>query len=226
VEHRSRQRYNRDRFLHADGHLSRNAGALPRGATTATVDGLSLDTSDARIDALRQERSRWTPVRRTYLPKQSGTLRPLGLPTWSDKLRHEGLRLFLEASDEPPCSPHSPGFRPGRGGHPALGALTKSWRGVQWGSDGAIAPCVARLTPAVMRSSRRARSQDHRVLRRLSHRLQAGYVEDWRDNATLSGAPPGGVVSPRRSHLSRDRREQGVETVLLPADHRGDRRRP
>jgi retron-type reverse transcriptase len=109
LENLYRQLYNRDLFLHAYGRLYRNDGALTPGATMETVDGMSLEKIDAIIDALRHERYRWTPVRRTYIPKKSRKLRPLGLPTWSDKPLQEGVRLILEAYYEPQFNPHSHG---------------------------------------------------------------------------------------------------------------------
>jgi group II intron reverse transcriptase/maturase len=226
LENLYRQLYNRDLFVQAYGRLYRNAGALTPGATPETVDGMSLDKIDALIEALRQERYRWTPVRRTYIPKKSGKLRPLGLPTWSDKLLQEGIRLLLEAYYELQFSPHSHGFRPGRGCHTALGEITKSWRGVKWFIEGDISQCFDSLNHEVMLSILRERIHDNRFLRLLSNLLQAGYVEDWRYNATLSGAPQGGVVSPLLSNIYLDRLDQFVETVLLPAYNRGDRRRP
>lgn len=226
LENVYRQLYNRDLFLHAYGRLYRNDGALTPGATTDTVDGMSLEKIDAIIDALRQERYRWTPVRRTYIPKKSGKLRPLGLPTWSDTLLQEGVRLMLEAYYEPQFSPHSHGFRPGRGCHTALGAITKSWRGVKWCIEGDISQCFDSLDHEVMRSILRERIHDNRFFRLLSNLLKAGYLEDWRFHATLSGTPQGGVVSPILSNIDLDRLDQFVEQVLLSAHNRGDRRRP
>ena len=56
---------------------------------------------NAIIETLRNERYRWTPVRRTYIPKKNGKLRPLGMPSWSDKLLQEVIRSILEAYYEP-----------------------------------------------------------------------------------------------------------------------------
>src|SRR5215510_1708557 len=226
LENIYRQLYNRDLYLHAYGRLYRNDGALTPGATMETVDGMSLQKIDAIIDALRHERYRWTPVRRTYIPKKSGKLRPLGLPTWSDKLLQEGVRLILEAYYEPQFTPHSHGFRPGRGCHTALAEITKSWRGVKWFIEGEISQCFDSLDHEVMLAILRERIYDHRFLQLIANLLKAGYLEDWRFNTTLSGAPQGGVVSPMLSHLYRDRLEQFVETVLLPAYNRGARRKP
>jgi retron-type reverse transcriptase len=97
LERLYRQLYNRDLYLRAYGKLYRNKGAMTPGATLETVDGMTLAKIDAIIEALRQERYRWTPVRRTYIPKRGGKLRPLGMPSWSDKLLQEVIRLLLEA---------------------------------------------------------------------------------------------------------------------------------
>src|SRR6266567_2186568 len=78
--------FNRDLYLMAYGKLYRNKGALTPGSTTETVDAMSLAKMDTIIEALRQERYRWTPVRRIYIEKKHSTKkRPLGLPTWSDE---------------------------------------------------------------------------------------------------------------------------------------------
>src|SRR4029450_4734486 len=84
--------YPRDLYLRAYCKLSRNHGAMTPGSTSETVDGMSLEKIDAIIDALRHEWYRWTPVRRTYVPKKSGKWRPLGLPSWSDKVLQEAMR--------------------------------------------------------------------------------------------------------------------------------------
>src|SRR5918996_1601308 len=106
--------YQRDLYLRAYGQLYRNHGARTPGSTSETVDGMSLEKIDTIIDALRHERYRWTPVRRTYVPKKNGTWRPSGLPSWSDKLLQEVLRSILEAYYEPQFSARSHGLRPHR----------------------------------------------------------------------------------------------------------------
>jgi retron-type reverse transcriptase len=89
--------YNPELYLRAYAKLSSNKGAITPGATTETVDGMSLEKIDTIIAALRYERYRWTPVRRTYIPKKNRKLRPLGLPAWSDKLLQEVIRLIMDA---------------------------------------------------------------------------------------------------------------------------------
>src|SRR5437879_6920009 len=116
------------------------------GVTRETVDGMNLGKIEAIIDALRRERYRWTPVRRTYIEKKgSSKKRPLGLPTWSDKLLQEVLRLILEAYYEPQFSDRSHGFRPGRGCHTALQDVAETWTGTTWFVEGDISDCFGSL---------------------------------------------------------------------------------
>src|SRR6266516_1546445 len=119
VERLYRQLFNPQLYLMAYGKLYSNAGAMTPGVTGETVDGMSLAKIGVIIGVLRAERYRWQPVKRVYIPKKNGKQRPLGLPTWSDKLVAEVVRLLLEAYYEPQFSGRSHGFRPGRGGHTA-----------------------------------------------------------------------------------------------------------
>src|SRR6478609_3643525 len=108
-----RQLYNPGLYLAAYGKISRNDGAMTKGVTTETVDGMSEEKIAGIIALLREEKYRWTPVRRVYIEKQNSTKkRPLGIPTWSDKLLQEVIRLILEAYYEPQFSSSSHGFRP------------------------------------------------------------------------------------------------------------------
>jgi len=106
--------YNPDLYLRAYGRIYRNDGAMTRGVTAETADGMSREKIRAIIELLRSERYRWSPVRRAYIEKKGSTKkRPLGIPTWSDKLLQEVVRSLLEAYFEPQFSDHSHGFRPG-----------------------------------------------------------------------------------------------------------------
>jgi group II intron reverse transcriptase/maturase len=217
--------FRRDLFLLAYGRIATNQGAMPPGVTPETADGMALAKIDAIIEALRLERYRWTPARRVYIPKTSGRRRPLGLPTWSDKLVQEVIRLILEAYYDPQFSAHSHGFRPRRGCHTALMAVYRTWHGTTWLIEGDIAQYFDRLDHQVLLGILAERVHDGRFLALIGGLLRAGYLEDWRFNATLSGTPQGGVASPILANIYLDRFDQWVERTLLPAYNRGDRRR-
>src|SRR5216110_3756151 len=89
-----RQLYNPSLYLRAYGRIYANDGAMTPGSTPETADAMSLAKIGQIIDDLRHERYHWTPVRRTYVKKKNGKLRPLGLPSFSDKLLQEVIGQF------------------------------------------------------------------------------------------------------------------------------------
>jgi retron-type reverse transcriptase len=217
-----RQLFNPHLYLLAYGRLYSNDGAMTPGADGETVDDMSLGKIGRIIDALRRERYRFAPVKRVYIEKKNGKLRPLGLPSWPDKLVGEVIRLLLEAYYEPQFSGRSHGFRPGRGCHTALTEVAVSWTGTTWFIEGDISDCFGSLDHEIMVRILAEKIHDNRFLRLLRGMLQAGYLEDWEWNATLSGAPQGSGVSPILSNIYLDRLDKFVETVLIPEYTRGN----
>jgi group II intron reverse transcriptase/maturase len=219
-----RQLFNPQLYLLAYGRIYSNKGAMTPGPDAETADGMTLGKIERIIDALRHERYRFKPVKRVYIPKKDGKQRPLGLPSWSDKLVGEVVRLLLEAYYEPQFSDHSHGFRPGRGCHTALRDVAVAWTGTTWFIEGDISRCFDQLDHQVMLATLGEKVHDARLLRLVGKMLRAGYLEDWVWNATLSGAPQGGVLSPCLSNIYLDRLDKFVETVLLLRYTRGVRR--
>ena len=220
-----RQLFNPQLYLLAYGRIYSNKGAMTPGPDADTADGMTLGKIGRIIDALRHERYRFAPVKRVYIPKKDGKQRPLGLPSWSDKLVGEVLRLLLEAYYEPQFSDHSHGYRPGRGCHTALSDVAVAWTGTSWFIEGDISQCFDRLDHQVMLETLGEKIHDNRLLRLIGQMLSAGYLEDWVWNATLSGSPQGGVLSPILSNIYLHRLDTFVETVLIPRYTRGTSRR-
>ncbi|MGH3738149.1 MAG: reverse transcriptase domain-containing protein [Micromonosporaceae bacterium] len=216
-----RQLFNPQLYLLAYGRIYANQGAMTPGVTQETADGMSLGKIGRVIDALRHERYRFRPARRVHIPKKNGKLRPLGMPTWSDKLVGEVVRLLLEAYYEPTFSDRSHGFRPGRGCHTALREVANTWTGTAWFIEGDLADCFGSLDHQVMVETLAEKIHDNRFLRLVRNMLKAGYLEDWIWNATLSGVPQGGVASPILSNIYLHRLDAFVETVLIPEYTRG-----
>jgi group II intron reverse transcriptase/maturase len=219
-----RQLFNPQLYLMAHGRIYSNNGAMTPGADGETADGMALAKIGRIIDALRHERYRFKPVKRVYIPKKNGKQRPLGLPSWSDKLVGEVVRLLLEAYYEPRFSDSSHGFRPGRGCHTALAKVAASWTGTAWFIEGDISDCFGQLDHEVMLSTLAEKIHDNRFLRLVRNMLKAGYLEDWKWNATLSGVPQGGVVSPVLSNIYLHKLDEFAEKALAPEYNRGKAR--
>ena len=196
-----RQMFNKELYLLAYGNIYSNQGAMTPGASAETADGMSEDKIDQITEAMRHERYRFSPARRIYIPKKNGKLRPLGMPSWSDKLVGEVVRLLLEAMYEPRFSNQSHGFRKGRGCHTALREINNTWSGTTWFIEGDISDCFGSFDHGVLLGILAEKIQDQRFLRLIRNMLRTGYLQDWEYHDTLSGCPQGGVVSPILSNI-------------------------
>ncbi len=146
------------------------------------------------------------------------------MPTWSDKLLQEVLRLLLEAYYEPQFSDYSHGFRPGRGCHTALREI-QQWDGVKWFIEGDICACFDTISFTVVLNILREQIHDNRFIRLIENSLHAGYMEEWQYVNSYSGVPQGGILSPCLSNLVLDRLDKFVEQTLIPANTCGRRRK-
>jgi len=216
-----RQLFNKDLYLLAYGNIYSNQGAMTPGASEETADGMSEEKIEQIIEAMRRERYRFSPARRTYIPKKNGKLRPLGMPTWSDKLVGEAVRLVLEAIYEPQFSDSSHGFRKFRGCHTALREINNTWTGATWFVEGDISDCFGSLDHEILLGILAEKIHDNRFLRLVRHMLKAGYLEDWEYRETLSGVPQGGTVSPILSNVYLHKLDEFVEQELIPQYTRG-----
>ena len=214
--------YNPTLYRLAYARIYSNDGALTKGSNDTTLDGMSERRIAKIIDSLRCERWRWTPVRRTYIPKPGKqNVRPLGIPSGDDKLLQEVIRILLEGYYEPQFSEHSHGFRPGRGCHTALHELSYQHKGTKWFIEGDISKCFDSFDHEVLLGILRKDIHDERFLNLIYRLLKAGYIEDWKWNRTQSGVPQGGIVSPLLSNIYLHQLDEYVITVLMPQYNRG-----
>jgi|SRR5690554_1979956 len=115
---------NEELFLAAYHRIKSKPGNMTPGSDTETLDGISLEKIRKIIRSLRDQSFQFKPVRRTFIPKANGKMRPLGIPSPMDKLVQEVMRILLEQIYEPIFSDASHGFRPRRGCHSALKSIT------------------------------------------------------------------------------------------------------
>ena len=192
--------FNQDLFLKAYGKISSNKGAMTHGVTDETPDGMSLKKIDAIIEALRYERYQFLPARRTYIPKKNGKKRTLGMPSWSDKLVQEVLRLDLRPTSNHNSQTTHMGFDPNVDVILHLGVIYHQWKGTTWFIEGDISQCFDKLSHELLIEALKGQIHDGRFIRFMQELLDAGYMEDWTFNKTLSGVPQTGYVCRDRSY--------------------------
>ena len=192
-----------DIYFVAYKNLYANNGAATKGVNEDTADGFSEDKIDSIIKALADETYQPMPVRRTYIQKKNNRkkLRPLGIPTFTDKLVQEVLRIILEAVYEPIFLDVSHGFRPKRSCHTALKQLRREFNGTRWFVEGDIKGCFDNINHAVLVGLLSNKIKDARITKLIYKFLKAGYLENWQYHKTYSGTPQGGIISPLLANI-------------------------
>lgn len=216
--------FNRELYLIAYAKLYPNNGAMTKGVSEETIDGMSIQKIDMIIEQLRRETYYWRPARREYIPKKNGKHRPLGIPVWSDKLLQEVIRMILEAYYEPQFSEHSHGFRPKRGCHTALQEI-QTWKGTRWFIEGDISSYFDTIDHDVLITMLSRQIQDGRFIRLIKNMLEAGYLDDWKFHKTISGTPQGGVISPLLANIYLHQFDKWVGEELIPQYTRGNKQK-
>lgn len=185
-----------DLYYTAYQKLYANNGAATKGVDSDTADGFSEKKVNAIIKTLSEGTYCPKPARRTYIKKKNGKMRPLGLPTFTDKLVQEVLRMILEAVYEPVFLDCSHGFRPNRSCHTALKDLKHQFHGTRWFVEGDISGCFDNIDHHVLIELIGNKIKDKRLTNLIWKFLKAGYMENWKYNRTYSGCPQGGICSP------------------------------
>ena len=173
------------------------------GVTAADYEAnLEANLSDL-LDRIRSGRYHAPPVRRAYIPKADGTQRPLGIPTFEDKVAQRAVAMVLEAIYEQDFLPCSYGFRPGRSAHQALDALRAACMGcgMRWCIDVDIKSYFDTIDRGHLRDFLDQRVTDGVIRRMIDKWLKAGVLEEGRLHRPTQGSPQGGVISPCLSNI-------------------------
>ena len=185
-----------------------------RGARSAGIDGVTARSirqvggEQAMLAALRHDlkSGRFAPlaVRGRMIPKASGKLRRLGIPSVRDRVAQAALKLVLEPIFEADFKPSSYGFRPRRRAHDALAEIHfLANRSYEWVFEADIEACFDTIDHTALLGQVSRRVGDRRVLRLVKAFLKAGLLtEDGQHRETLTGTPQGGILSPLLANIA------------------------
>jgi group II intron reverse transcriptase/maturase len=216
--------FNEEMYYVAYQNLYANPGNMTKGTDGKTVDGMSTGRIKQLIDAIRNESYQPAPSRRTYIPKRNGKKRPLGIPSFGDKLVQEVIRMILQSIYEGCFEDSSHGFRPKRSCHTALISVQRTFTGTKWFVEGDIKGCFDNIDHDVLIAILSERISDERFLRLIRKFLNAGYIEDWVYHKNYSGTPQGGIISPILANIYLDKLDKYVGEYAKLFD-KGDARR-
>ena len=184
---------------------TRKDGATGVDGTTAARYAANLEENlRSLLERAKSGTYRAPPVRRVYIPKGTGKeTRPLGIPTFEDKVLQRAVAMALEAVYEQDFMPCSFGFRPGRSAHQALQAL---WDATMKMSGGWVVEVDIRkyfdsIDHARLREILRQRVRDGVLVRLIGKWLNAGVMEEGRLSHPEAGTPQGGVISPLLANI-------------------------
>lgn len=208
-----RNLYNEEFYYIAYEKLNKNKGNLTEGANSSTIDNMSLERINNLIEAIKNHSYKPNPVKRIYISKKNGKLRPLGIPTFEDKIIQEIIRMILESIYEPNFSKKSHGFRPNKSCHTAINDISM-WNGMKWYIEGDIKGCFDNINHHILINILREKIEDEYFISLIWKFLKAGYIEDWTYKNTYSGTPQGGIISPILANIYLDKFDKYIEEYI------------
>jgi group II intron reverse transcriptase/maturase len=191
-------------WMHEAYRRTRKDGAVGVDGVTAKAYAEHLEGNlAALLDAAKKGHYRAPPVRRVMIPKGDGKMRPLGIPTFEDKVLQRAVVMALEPLYETEFYEFSYGFRPGKSAHDALTALCDGIHAMEggWVLDVDIASFFDTLDHALLRELLRRRVTDGVIVRLVGKWLNAGVLDGGVVNRTERGTPQGGVISPLLANI-------------------------
>jgi group II intron reverse transcriptase/maturase len=194
-----------DQDLLREAHRrTRKSGAPGCDGVTAADYAVDLDANLRDLhERLRSGRYRAPPVERAWLPKDDGSQRPIGKPTFEDKIVQRAVSMLLEQIYEQDFYDFSHGFRPRRSPHQALHELReRCWTmNVHWLVDADVTGFFDNIDKTLLQEFIRRRVNDGGIRRLIGKWLNAGVLEGEDLTYSEKGTPQGGVISPLLANI-------------------------
>ena len=203
--------FNEEMYYIAYQRIYTKQGNMTKGVDGKTIDGFCISHIERLIGTLKDETYQPNPSQRVYIPKKNGKMRPLGIPSFIDKLLQEVIRMILEAIYEGSFENSSHGFRPQRSPQTALWSIQKTFNNTKWFIEGDIKGFFDNIDHEVLIAILSERISDMRFLRLIRKFLNAGYVEDWVFHKSYSGTPQGGIISPILANIYLDKFDKYIK---------------
>ncbi|MBN1621485.1 MAG: group II intron reverse transcriptase/maturase [Endomicrobiales bacterium] len=206
-------------YIMAYEKIKSKPGNMTKGVDGNTIDGYSIEKIRNLIERLKTEKYQCRPVRRVFIPKKNGKLRPLGIPSIEDKILQEAMRMILEAIYEGNNNPifrnSSHGFRKERSCHTALRQIMTNWHGTKWLIEGDIEGFFDNIDHHILIKLLRMKISDEKFIRLIWKILKAGYMEQHSFHKSKSGSPQGGIVSPILANIYLHQLDLKIEEIAL-----------
>lgn len=206
--------YNPEFYLSAYQNIYANQGNMTAGTDGKTIDGMGMERISKLINSLKDQSYKPNPAKRKYIMKSNGKKRPLGIPSFDEKLVQEVTKMILESIYEPNFSNQSHGFRPKRSCHTALMHVQRNFTGVKWFIEGDIKGFFDNINHQILVNNLRKRINDEYFLGLIWKFLKAGYLDNWTFHNTYSGTPQGSVISPILSNIYLNEFDKYVEEFI------------
>ena len=181
--------FNEDMFYVAYQRIYAKQGNMTSGADGKTIDQMSIQRIEHIIESLKNETYQPKPAKRVYIPKKNGGNRPLGIPSFEDKLVQEVARMILTH-------------------------IQHQFTGTRWFIEGDIKGFFDNINHNILIDTLRERISDERFLRLVRKFLNAGYVDNWKYNRTYSGTPQGGIISPILANIYLDKFDKYINEYI------------
>lgn len=186
-------------------NLSRNKGAFTIGVNTGSIQGYSRNDSIKLSELLRKKKYKPNPVRRIWIPKPGKKeKRPLGIPTFYDKVVQEAVRSILESIYEPEFVEFSTktktcnnfGFRPNKNCWDAIDHFRTYGQKISYVIEGDIKGAYDCVNHEILQKILSRRIKDKNFLNLINKLLKAGIMDEGNYEHSILGVPQGGIVSP------------------------------